>query len=52
MYQKFVAAVAALTLSVCTALAQGTGTVLDGVYTTEQAGARPGRLSRRLPVVS
>jgi hypothetical protein len=37
MYQKFVAAVAALTLSVCTALAQGTGSVLDGVYTTEQA---------------
>src|SRR6266446_6955264 len=37
MYQKFVAAVAALTLSVCSALAQGAGTVLDGVYTTEQA---------------
>ena len=37
MYQKFVAAVAALTLSVCTALAQGTATILDGVYTTQQA---------------
>ena len=37
MYQKAAAAVVALTLSVCTALAQGTGTVLDGVYTTEQA---------------
>jgi mono/diheme cytochrome c family protein len=37
MYQKFVAGAAALTVSVCTALAQGTGTVLDGVYTTEQA---------------
>jgi hypothetical protein len=36
--QKFVAAVVvAQTLSLCTALAQGTGTVLDGVYTTEQA---------------
>jgi len=38
MYQKFVAAAVALTLSVCAAaLAQGTGTVLDGVYTAEQA---------------
>jgi Cytochrome C oxidase, cbb3-type, subunit III len=37
MYQKFVGAAAVLALSVCTALAQGTGTVLDGVYTTEQA---------------
>ena len=37
MYQKFVAAVVALTLGLCTASAQSTGTVLDGVYTTEQA---------------
>jgi mono/diheme cytochrome c family protein len=35
MYQKLMAAAVALTLSVCAALAQGT--VLDGVYTTEQA---------------
>ena len=37
MYQKFVAAVGALTLSLCTALAQGSGTTIDGVFTTEQA---------------
>ena len=37
MYQKFVAAMAVLTLSLCTALAQGRGTVLDGVYTAKQA---------------
>jgi hypothetical protein len=37
MCQKFVAAVMALTVSLCTVLAQGTGTVLDGVYTIEQA---------------
>jgi mono/diheme cytochrome c family protein len=42
MHQKFVGAVVALTLGVCTALAQGAGTVLDGVYTTEQAARGQG----------
>jgi hypothetical protein len=37
MSQKFLAAMAAMTLSLCTALAQGSGTVLDGTYTTAQA---------------
>ena len=38
MDKKLAAAVAVvLTLGLCTASAQGTGTVLDGVYTTEQA---------------
>jgi hypothetical protein len=37
MYTKLLGAVAALTLGLCTASAQSTGTVLDGVYTTEQA---------------
>jgi hypothetical protein len=39
MHQKFMATVVvvALTFSLCTALAQGTPTVLDGVYTAEQA---------------
>jgi len=37
MSQKFVAVGVALMMSLCTALAQGTGTVLDGVYTIEQA---------------
>jgi mono/diheme cytochrome c family protein len=37
MYQTFVAALAVLTLGLCTALAQGSGTVLDGVYSSEQA---------------
>jgi mono/diheme cytochrome c family protein len=37
MYRKVVAAMGALTLSLCTAFAQATATVLDGVYTTEQA---------------
>src|SRR4030095_14644393 len=37
MFQRVAAAVAALTLSAWTVVAQGTGTVLDGVYTTEQA---------------
>src|SRR5262245_20181602 len=37
MYLKFAAAMGALTLSLCIALAQGRGTTLDGVYTTEQA---------------
>ena len=37
MYRRLVVAVAALTLSPCAALAQTTRTVLDGVYTAEQA---------------
>ena len=38
MYRKqLAAAVVALTLSLCTASAQSAATVLDGVYTTEQA---------------
>jgi mono/diheme cytochrome c family protein len=37
MHKKLVVAVAVLALSLCTAFAQGTRTVLDGVYTTEQA---------------
>ena len=37
MHRKLVVAVAVLASSLCTAFAQGTRTVLDGVYTTEQA---------------
>lgn len=37
MYSKCVAAIAVLTLGLCTALAQGSGTVLAGVYSKEQA---------------
>jgi mono/diheme cytochrome c family protein len=37
MYRRLVVAMGSLTLGLCTALAQGGGTVLDGVYTKEQA---------------
>jgi hypothetical protein len=37
MYRTFVAAATGLTLSLCSVSAQEAGTVLDGVYTTEQA---------------